>query len=143
MVELMRGQAERAVREYNTGHRHLDDVRRDVFGCGLTFIKHTLKTNFFVLQKQLAVRSGDVARAAHRKDDAKTTQAFGKIYHGAFETAYVGRKCDDPPSWSEPHWYGSPRYYFTPQGIEIARRTVAKYREVLGILPSSRRKKYF
>jgi RNA polymerase sigma-54 factor len=29
------------------------------------------------------------------------------------------------------------------QSIEIARRTVAKYREVLGILPSSRRKKYF
>ena len=28
-------------------------------------------------------------------------------------------------------------------GIEIARRTVAKYRDVLGILPSSRRKKYF
>ena len=27
--------------------------------------------------------------------------------------------------------------------IEIARRTVAKYRDVLGILPSSRRKKYF
>jgi RNA polymerase sigma-54 factor len=29
------------------------------------------------------------------------------------------------------------------QGIEIARRTVAKYREVLGLLPSSKRKKYF
>ncbi|HEX7488079.1 MAG TPA: RNA polymerase factor sigma-54 [Anaeromyxobacteraceae bacterium] len=29
------------------------------------------------------------------------------------------------------------------QSIEIARRTVAKYREVLGILPSSKRKKYF
>jgi RNA polymerase sigma-54 factor len=29
------------------------------------------------------------------------------------------------------------------QGIEIARRTVAKYREVLGILPSSKRKSYF
>ncbi len=29
------------------------------------------------------------------------------------------------------------------QGIEIARRTVAKYREVLGILPSSKRRKYF
>jgi len=29
------------------------------------------------------------------------------------------------------------------QDIEIARRTVAKYREVLGILPSSKRKKYF
>ncbi len=29
------------------------------------------------------------------------------------------------------------------QRIEIARRTVAKYREVLGILPSSKRKKFF
>jgi glutamate dehydrogenase len=44
--------AEKAVREYNTGHRHLDDIRRDVFRCCLAFIKHTLKTNFFVLQKQ-------------------------------------------------------------------------------------------
>lgn len=44
--------AEQAVREYNTGHRHLDEVRRSVFHCCLLFIKHTLKTNFFVLQKQ-------------------------------------------------------------------------------------------
>lgn len=29
------------------------------------------------------------------------------------------------------------------QGIEIARRTVAKYREVLGVLPSSKRRKYY
>jgi RNA polymerase sigma-54 factor len=28
-------------------------------------------------------------------------------------------------------------------GIDIARRTVAKYRDILGILPSSKRKKYF
>jgi RNA polymerase sigma-54 factor len=28
-------------------------------------------------------------------------------------------------------------------GISIARRTVAKYREMIGILPSSKRKKYF
>ena len=28
------------------------------------------------------------------------------------------------------------------QGIDCARRTVAKYREVLGILPSSKRKQY-
>ena len=28
-------------------------------------------------------------------------------------------------------------------GITIARRTVAKYREMMGVLPSSRRKKYF
>ncbi len=44
--------AEKRVRDYNTGHRHLDDVRRDVFRCALALIKHTLKTNFFVLQKQ-------------------------------------------------------------------------------------------
>jgi RNA polymerase sigma-54 factor len=29
------------------------------------------------------------------------------------------------------------------RGIEIARRTVAKYREMMGVLPSSKRKKYF
>jgi RNA polymerase sigma-54 factor len=29
------------------------------------------------------------------------------------------------------------------EGIDIARRTVAKYREMMGILPSSRRKRYF
>lgn len=44
--------AERAVREYNTGHKHLDDVRRDIFRCCLALIRHTLKTNFFVKDKQ-------------------------------------------------------------------------------------------
>ena len=29
------------------------------------------------------------------------------------------------------------------QGIDIARRTVAKYRDVLGVLPSSKRKRYY
>jgi len=29
------------------------------------------------------------------------------------------------------------------KGIKIARRTVAKYREMMNILPSSRRKRYF
>jgi glutamate dehydrogenase len=46
------GEAERAVRDYNTGHKHLDDVRRDVFRCCLAFIRNTLKTNFFVSPKQ-------------------------------------------------------------------------------------------
>ncbi len=41
-----------AVAGYNTGHRYLDEVRRTIFGCCLTFITHTLKTNFFVLEKQ-------------------------------------------------------------------------------------------
>ncbi len=43
--------AERAVADYNTGHKHLDDVRRDVFRCCLAFIRNTLKTNFFVKDK--------------------------------------------------------------------------------------------
>jgi glutamate dehydrogenase len=45
-------EADRAVREYNTGHAYLDEIRRDVFRCCLVFIRHTLKTNFFVMGKQ-------------------------------------------------------------------------------------------
>jgi glutamate dehydrogenase len=45
-------EAERAVREYNTGHRYLDDIRRHVFRCCVAFIRHTLKTNFFVMEKR-------------------------------------------------------------------------------------------
>ncbi len=54
------------------------------------------------------------------------TQAFGKLYHGAFEKAYVGRTMDDPLSWSAGHWYGSPQYYFTLRGIEVARQVYAE-----------------
>ena len=43
--------AERAVRDYNTGHKYLDDLRRDVFRCCLALIRNTLKTNFFVTDK--------------------------------------------------------------------------------------------
>ncbi len=42
----------RAVDDYNTGHRYLDEIRRTIFHCCLLFIRHTLKTNFFVLVKQ-------------------------------------------------------------------------------------------
>ncbi|HEY4744827.1 MAG TPA: NAD-glutamate dehydrogenase domain-containing protein [Desulfuromonadaceae bacterium] len=42
----------RAVEEYNTGHRYLDEIRRGIFRCCLLFIRHTLKTNFFVPAKQ-------------------------------------------------------------------------------------------
>lgn len=41
-----------AIEEYDTGHRHLDQIRRTIFRCALSFILHTLKTNFFVLEKQ-------------------------------------------------------------------------------------------
>ncbi|WP_239077535.1 NAD-glutamate dehydrogenase domain-containing protein [Geobacter sp. SVR] len=42
----------RAVEEYNTGHRYLDEIRRSIYRCALLFIRHTLKTNFFVPAKQ-------------------------------------------------------------------------------------------
>lgn len=41
-----------AVEGYNTGHRWLDDVRRAVYQCCLLLVTHTLKTNFFVIEKQ-------------------------------------------------------------------------------------------
>jgi arylsulfatase A-like enzyme len=60
------------------------------------------------------------------KEHGYHTQAFGKLYHGAFEKAYVGRAYDDERSWIGPHWYGSPQYYFTPHGIEVARQVYAR-----------------
>ncbi|GFO55814.1 amino acid dehydrogenase [Geomonas sp. Red276] len=41
-----------AVDGYNTGHRYLDEARRAIYRCCLAFITNTLKTNFFVLEKQ-------------------------------------------------------------------------------------------
>ncbi|MDZ4849611.1 MAG: sulfatase [Pirellulaceae bacterium] len=59
------------------------------------------------------------------KNHGYHTQAYGKLFHGSFEKAYVGRAFDDPRSWSVGHWYGSPRYYFSPHGIEVARQVYA------------------
>ncbi|MDF1526480.1 MAG: NAD-glutamate dehydrogenase [bacterium] len=39
------------IEKFNTGRRFLDEFRRTVFRCGLYFIRHTLKTNFFVPEK--------------------------------------------------------------------------------------------
>jgi glutamate dehydrogenase len=44
-------EVEREVAAYNTGHRRLDEFRRSLFQTALTFIRHTLKTNFFVDEK--------------------------------------------------------------------------------------------
>ena len=44
--------AKEAVESYNTGHRWLDDIRRTVYRCCILFITHTLKTNFFIAEKQ-------------------------------------------------------------------------------------------
>ena len=45
-------ESSRAITAYNTGHRYLDDLRSDVYRCCLAFIRHTLKSNFFVPEKQ-------------------------------------------------------------------------------------------
>jgi len=42
----------RTVEEYDTGHRYLDEIRRTIFGCALLLIRFTLKTNYFVRDKQ-------------------------------------------------------------------------------------------
>jgi glutamate dehydrogenase len=41
----------RFIEGYNTGHRYIDDLRRSIFRCGITFIRNTLKTNFYVPEK--------------------------------------------------------------------------------------------
>ncbi len=46
-----RREVEALVDGYNTGHRHLDELRRTIFRTALLFIEHTLKTNFFVPEK--------------------------------------------------------------------------------------------
>ncbi|MDT8443265.1 MAG: NAD-glutamate dehydrogenase [Desulfuromonadales bacterium] len=42
---------EKIIASYNTGRRSLDEFRRTIFQCCVSFIRHTLKTNFFVLEK--------------------------------------------------------------------------------------------
>ena len=42
---------EREVASYNTGHRMLDEFRKSIFQATLSFIRRTLKTNFFVPEK--------------------------------------------------------------------------------------------
>ncbi len=59
-----------AVEEYNTGHRYLDEVRRAIFRCCLIFITHTLKTNFFVREKQALAFRLDPAYLAELGPDA-------------------------------------------------------------------------
>jgi glutamate dehydrogenase len=40
-----------SIEGYNTGHKYLDHIRKQIFLTCLAFIRHVLKTNFFVPQK--------------------------------------------------------------------------------------------
>ncbi len=40
-----------AVENFNSGRRYLDNLRRIIFRCALSFIKNCLKSNFFVIEK--------------------------------------------------------------------------------------------
>lgn len=55
------------------------------------------------------------------KEHGYHTQAIGKIYHPAFPGYGIGSDLGDPVSWSEPHWLGAPRYYYSPLGERLAR----------------------
>ncbi|MDV6031814.1 MAG: sulfatase [Phycisphaera sp. RhM] len=65
----------------------------------------------------------------HFKNHGYFTQSFGKIYHGAWKTAYVGDSFQDPPSWSAPRFASSPRYYFSDEGVRIAREVFQQSRD--------------
>lgn len=55
------------------------------------------------------------------KEQGYHAQAIGKIYHPAFPGFGIGSDLNDPASWSEPAWLGSPRYYYSPLGEKLAR----------------------
>ena len=62
----------------------------------------------------------------HFKNNGYFTQSYGKIFHGQWDMAYTGNSHQDPISWSAPRWTSSPQYYFSPEGIRIAREVFAK-----------------
>jgi len=45
------GEAVKELKEYNTGQRYLDEIRKEIFRTALSFVQRTLKTNFFVPEK--------------------------------------------------------------------------------------------
>ena len=58
----------------------------------------------------------------HFKNHGYFTQSIGKIYHGSWKHTYVRDSFQDPVSWSVERWASSSQYYFSPEGIKIARQ---------------------
>ena len=63
------------------------------------------------------------------KDNGYHSQSLGKIFHGCF---FVRSQWNDKASWSVPAWWAGPRYYYTEQGVDVARRVFAKGRDGKG-----------
>ncbi len=63
------------------------------------------------------------------KNHGYRSQAYGKLYHGAFA---VRNKWNDPKSWSDPAWLNEPRYYYTDEGVRIARNIFARKTKAKG-----------
>ena len=66
----------------------------------------------------------------HFKNHGYHSQAVGKIYHGSFEI--LSRHHSDRKSWSVPEWWPGPRYYYTPEGVRVAREVYSKSRRRRG-----------
>jgi glutamate dehydrogenase len=82
--EAALGESRLAVAAYNTGHKYLDEVRRTVFSCCLNFIIHTLKTNFFVLEKQALSFRLDPAYLATLGEEALADLPVAKPFRVTF-----------------------------------------------------------
>ncbi|WP_303720696.1 NAD-glutamate dehydrogenase domain-containing protein [Malonomonas rubra] len=50
--QLLLAETSESIENFNSGRRFLDQYRRTIFRCCLAFIRHTVKTNFFVAEKQ-------------------------------------------------------------------------------------------
>jgi arylsulfatase A-like enzyme len=66
----------------------------------------------------------------HFKNHGYHSQSLGKIFHGAF---VVRNRWNDPASWSEPAWWPGPRYYYTEDGVNVARHVFGRKANSLGV----------
>jgi glutamate dehydrogenase len=49
--QILLDETNRIIENFSSGRRFLDELRREIFNCGLSFVSNTLKTNFFIPDK--------------------------------------------------------------------------------------------
>jgi len=77
-------EADQAVADYNTGHRYLDEIRKTIFRTCILFIRHTLKTNFFVPEKHALVFRLDPAYLTELGPDFTSDLPQGRPFRITF-----------------------------------------------------------